>query len=366
MRLLELSSQKFEKVMYLNPIVLALTSAFSRYELCWFGQALQSAPNNFVTLYRWGRVCVLQAKLKSGTFDWLPSYEDYLLNRLSAPGAEREAKLLQAYEHFSRSASVHSLFSPAYFELGPWWATVHKRCPVPARNLFLFMHLGRVLLQLGFLYGGGYSRETEDALKPNKSPANERIDKINQQKQRQKKHELIRQKFLEANHEFKKALMLDARQHEGPFVDPFDQVNQQDRNEEYEDDGTSSEMEEDATSTSSKLVAHLLSIARKCYQKAIAPLSQLARVPITPNRYEAKRAERYWKVLAALIICDAVHDHQRRYTSREENVNLLSPQKAPAASPAQLRSMLRYSYNSPQSARAPLEGTGTCYTYCSK
>ncbi len=72
MRLLELSSQKFEKVstsrLYLSFSFSFLFSPKLRLtRWCEPVQALQSAPNNFVTLYRWGRVCVLQAKLQRGT-----------------------------------------------------------------------------------------------------------------------------------------------------------------------------------------------------------------------------------------------------------------------------------------------------------
>lgn len=228
-----------------------------------------------------------------------------------------------------------------------------------------------MLLQFGFLYGGGFrgSDNLDSSSGPLKSTDNDvnerldKIDKINKHKQRQKRHELIRQKFLEANREFRKALDLDAEHNEGPFVDPLDEFEHQ-QIENEGDELAEEETREGGTKkrASSKLVNHLLGIAQKYYEKSVScmPLEPETLPPRTsePNDRQqprnTKKAERYWKALAALIICDAVYEHQKQSLSFAGDVTPVSLRRpARVSSSPQLRPMLRYSYNSPRSALAP-------------
>lgn len=201
-------------------------------------------------------------------------------------------------------------------------------------------------MQLGFLYGGGFISNPENVPAIRPDGFHERIDKINRQKQHQKRQELIRQKFLEANKEFKRALALDAQYQDGEY--------DTERRGEFS-------IKTNPKKSSHKLVSHLLTIARKCYQKGIAPAlsSGTTRPPLesanTVPQPSSRKSERYWKILAVLIICDAVHEHQRDPSSTGEDIDTQTSSKQHKiyqSPPLQQLSMLRYSHNSPQSARA--------------
>jgi hypothetical protein len=232
---------------------------------------------------------------------------------------------------------------------------------------------GKVLLKLGFLYGGGYVIKREEGGKVGsgkvgsssedrgQQSANERIDKINQGKQRQKRHELIRQKFLEANHELKKALAIDAQhgQDVGRLFEEDDEGEDDDDNEDDDDDEYDDDDARKGHSTSvpaSKLVSLLLEIARRCYQKAVAPLPPRSHSSLSTSDQDVvtqaaarkkKKAERYWKVLATLVICEAVHQHLRQTASAAPSPAVVRMASARQLSSSPSRSnVLRYSHNS--------------------
>jgi hypothetical protein len=240
---------------------------------------------------------------------------------------------------------------------------------------------GKLLLKLGFMYGGGWVSKRKEGGKVGSTNAsgswfedrqsNERIDKINQGKLRQKKHELIRQKFLEANREIKLALTIDA-QH-GQDVGRLFEEDEEDEDDEDDDDaeaeaddnGDQDRKNQRSNEPASRLVSLLLEIARKYYQKAVAPVSASSSSSVPTSRSTApasssssqeqqspsdataikkKKVERYWKVLATLVICEAVHEHLRDPSSPATPTPARSLRQL-SSSPSRAN-MLRYSRNS--------------------
>jgi len=225
---------------------------------------------------------------------------------------KREAKLSQAYQHFHLSASNSQSFTPAHFELG-------KHC-----YLFPFVQKkgqtimigvsGKTLLLLSFHYS---TAKTNYGMQGENPPQKlyERVDKVKQLKSEQKKDELIREKLLEANREFKTALAITTHNSEDYQLFSIDLL---------EEEGSENEdryHHNRKPLVSFKLIPLLLDIAHVCYVKATTPLSAESQVYLPPTgpaglTREDKKAKRYWRVLGTLAICEALNSYLRKNTSR--------------------------------------------------